>query len=100
MSELEVKRRKFGILSDGTKCGLYIISNGKMKVCVSEYGCIITSILIPNPLGKLVDVLLGYSTLDGFITLTKMMETIPYMVVLIIGKRLFGNLEDALLSMV
>ncbi len=65
---LKIEKRRFGLLSDGTKVHLYTISNGKMSVSVSDYGCIITSIIIPDKNRKRnIDVTLGFSTLEGWI---------------------------------
>ena len=63
----KLKKSRYGLLSDGTKIHLFTISNGKMSVSVTNYGAILTSILLPAKGGGDVDVLLGFSTLDGFI---------------------------------
>lgn len=68
MSTLEFKKSYFGTLYDGTEVHLFTVSNGKMSFSVTDYGCTITSILVPSKSGKLVDVVLGYSTLDGYTT--------------------------------
>ena len=62
-----VTKQRFGTLCDGTKVRLYTIRNEKMAVCVTDYGCTITSILLPGKNGTMDDILLGYSTLDGYI---------------------------------
>lgn len=67
MRYLTVKKSRYGLLSDGTKIHLFTISNGKMSVSVTDYGCILTSILLPAKGGGDVDVLLGFSTLEGFV---------------------------------
>ena len=65
---LKIVQNRFGLLSDGTKVHLYTLSNGKMSVSVCDYGCIITSIVIPDKKHKrLLDVSLGSSTLDGWV---------------------------------
>ena len=63
----KLKKSRYGLFSDGTKIHLFTISNGKMSVSVTNYGAILTSILLPAKGGGDVDVLLGFSTLDGFI---------------------------------
>lgn len=65
---MSVSKKTFGVLGDGAEVSLYTISNGKMTVNVTDYGCTVTSILLPNKNGTCDDVLLGYSTLDGYIT--------------------------------
>lgn len=62
-----VKKCRFGVLSDGTKVKLYTIDNGAMSFSVTDYGCIVTSIKVPDKNGVLEDVALGYSTLEGYI---------------------------------
>lgn len=62
-----ITKERFGTLCDGSKVSLYKISNKNMSVCVTDYGCTLTSILLPNGKGGADDVLLGYSTLDGYI---------------------------------
>lgn len=65
---LKIVKNRFGLLSDGTKVHLYTLSNGKMSVSVCDYGCIITSIVIPDKKHKrLLDVALGPSTLGGWV---------------------------------
>lgn len=67
MSAVSVKKNKFGLLSDGTKVHLFTVSNGKMSFSCSDYGCTVTSIILPAKGGSQVDVLLGYSSLEGFL---------------------------------
>jgi len=64
---MKLKKAKFGLLSDCQKVHLYSISNGKMSFSVTDYGCALTSILLPQANGQPVDILLGFSTLDGYI---------------------------------
>ncbi len=64
---MSITKQEFGVLSDGTEVSLYKIQNEKMVVCVSDFGCTITSILLPKKNGGFDDVLLGYSTLDGYL---------------------------------
>lgn len=70
MAHFTCKKERFGLLSDGHKVHLYTISNGKMTVSVTDYGCTLTSIRLPAKRGTSVDVLLGYSSLDGYINST------------------------------
>ncbi len=62
-----ISTTEFGTLSDGQKILLFTIYNGQMKFTVSNYGCCITSILLPAKHGGFDDVVLGYSTLAGYI---------------------------------
>ena len=62
---MKIKKRTFGVLSNGEKASLFTIYNGEMSFSVTNYGCCITSVLLgrQNP----VDAVLGYSTLEGYI---------------------------------
>ena len=64
---MKVKKQKFGVLCDGTKVHLYTVSNNRMSFSCTDYGCTLTSIVLTGKTGKTTDVLLGYSTLDGYI---------------------------------
>lgn len=64
---MKVTKTHYGTLSDGSKANLFVIENKQMKVCVTDFGCTLTGILLPNKQGSFDDVLLGYSTLDGFV---------------------------------
>ncbi len=67
MAGMKITKNRFGLLSDGTKVHLYTVSNGKMSVSMTDYGCTLTSILLPARKGRMVDVVLGFSTLDGVV---------------------------------
>ncbi|QLC59441.1 aldose epimerase family protein [Treponema phagedenis] len=64
---MKVKKRTFGVLASGQKVSIYTISNDEMSFSAIDYGCCITSILLPSKSGGFDDVTLGYSTLDGYI---------------------------------
>lgn len=63
---MKVKKQKFGVFSDGTQVHLFTVSNGSMSFSVTDFGATITSIVLKN-FGRETDVVLGYSTLDGYI---------------------------------
>lgn len=64
---MKVTKQKFGVLSDGTKVNLYTVKNGNMSFSCTDYGCTLTSIVLKNKDGSKTDVLLGYSTFEGFL---------------------------------
>ncbi len=69
---MKIKKQRFATLSTGEKVSLYTISNDQMSFSVTNYGCIITSIIVPSSTdserkGKKDDIVLGYSTFDGYI---------------------------------
>jgi len=58
---MKIKKRKFGLLSDGTKISLYTVSNKCMSFSVTNYGCTVTSIMVPDRNGNLDDIALGFA---------------------------------------
>jgi len=63
---VKIRKRSFGTLYNGKKVSIFTVSNGTMSFSVTDYGCTITSIEVPGKDGKVDDVVLGYSTLDGY----------------------------------
>ncbi|KAG6424319.1 hypothetical protein SASPL_114734 [Salvia splendens] len=45
---------------------LFELNNGTMRVIVSNYGCTITSVFVPDKHGKLADVVLGFDTIEPY----------------------------------
>lgn len=53
---------------DNKDVNLYILENNfGSKIDICNYGGIVISMLFPDKYGKLIDVILGYSTLEGYI---------------------------------
>ncbi|MDR3283850.1 MAG: galactose mutarotase [Treponema sp.] len=63
---ITLKKRDFGVLADGSKACLYTLKNAGMSVSMTNFGCILTSLLLPSKTGKTEDILLGFSTLEGY----------------------------------
>lgn len=64
----QIKKQKFGTLSDGNEILLFTLDNGTMRFSVTNYGACITAILLPAKNGTgFDDVALGYSTLASYI---------------------------------
>lgn len=63
---MEIKKEIFGVLSNGNAASIYTVSNENMSFSVTDYGCILTSILLPDGKGGKVDAVLGYSTLSDY----------------------------------
>ena len=65
----KTRREPFGRLPDGEESALCTLcaENG-LCVSITNYGGTITSILAPDREGALGDVVLGYDTLDGYLT--------------------------------
>ena len=65
--DMSIKKETFGRLPDGREACLYTLTN-KSGACVAitNYGGILVKICVPDRLVQLDDVILGYSTLDGY----------------------------------
>lgn len=58
----------FDRIIEGKQVGLYILTNSKgMEVAVTNYGCMILSIMVPDKDGKYANVVLGHSSLDDIL---------------------------------
>jgi aldose 1-epimerase len=69
VAKATVTRAPFGALPDGTTIYAFTLTNASgASVTALDYGGIITSIEVPDRGGKLADVVLGYDTLDGYLS--------------------------------
>ncbi|MCP4898628.1 MAG: galactose mutarotase [bacterium] len=63
-----IDRRTSGTLPDGRNVNVFVLSNGHgMQVSISTYGGIVTALSVPDAHGKIDDVVLGFSSLDGYL---------------------------------
>lgn len=63
----QIKTSHFGTHQD-QNVNLFTLSNKNgMSVSVTNYGCIVTSINIPDKQGKIADVVLGFDTLEQYL---------------------------------
>jgi aldose 1-epimerase len=61
--------KAFGVTQDGTPVTIYTLRNKNgMEARIMTYGGIIQSLKVPDKNGKFGDVVLGYDTLDGYLT--------------------------------
>jgi aldose 1-epimerase len=64
-----MKKQPFGKLSDGREADLYTLTNKKgMEVAITNFGGIVVRLKVPDRTGKIDDVVLGYDSLDGYLT--------------------------------
>lgn len=57
----------FGKTTDGTEVQLYTLTNAHgLKATITNYGGIVTSLLVPDKAGKLGDVVLGFDNVSGY----------------------------------
>lgn len=81
--KMDITSEVFGTLADGQTVSLYTLVNANgMKVKITNYGGIVTSLEVPDKNGKFEDIVLGYDKLDGYL------EDSPYFGALI-GR--YGN---------
>lgn len=67
MSEVKIRREKFGQLNDERTAYLYTLANENgMKVKITNYGGIIVSLYFPDRNGNLEDIVLGYKNLADY----------------------------------
>lgn len=65
----KVKEEIYGSLPDGQMAKIYTLTNDKGLVAkVSDYGAILVSMEVPDKLGKIADITLGYDSLEGWLT--------------------------------
>lgn len=64
--EKMIEQMEWGTLPDGKTASLYTITRGTTTLTASDYGCIITSLLVPDKNGKQGNIVLGYDSLDEY----------------------------------
>lgn len=72
--EMKVIKTDFGSLQDGTPVDLYTLTNENgVEVKITNYGAILTSVLVPDKQGNIEDVVLGFNSLQEYLQ-----EGVPY----------------------
>jgi aldose 1-epimerase len=65
--KVNLSKEQFGATTDGARVELFTLNNDRgMEVKITNYGGIITSIKVPDRIGKVSDVVLGHDTLEGY----------------------------------
>lgn len=63
---MHIEKSNFGSI-DGKEVSLYsLVNNHEMMVKITNYGAIVTSMMVPDKEGKLGDVVLGFDSLSGY----------------------------------
>jgi aldose 1-epimerase len=65
---MSVTRKPFGADGDGHPVDLYILDNGVIELHAITFGCVITSLRVPDRAGTTGDVVLGHETLEPYLT--------------------------------
>jgi len=67
MSGMKIEKQDFGKTKDGVSADLYSLTNANgTEVDITNYGGIITSIIVPDKDGNMGDVALGFDNLDDY----------------------------------
>jgi aldose 1-epimerase len=73
-----LKSAPFGTLADGSKVRIYTFTNTKgSQVKVTNYGAIVTSIMVPDRKGHLAEVVKGYDDLEGYVKGNAYLGSVP-----------------------
>ena len=64
---MKISKKTFGILSTGKKVHLYVLKAGDMALSLSTLGATWTSLKVPSRQKGTDDILLGFSSFDGFV---------------------------------
>lgn len=68
---MNIEKHPFGTTKDDQPVDIYTLTNdNSMSVKITNYGGIITSVVVPDKSGNPGDVVLGYKTLDGYLEKT------------------------------
>ena len=63
---MQIEKRIWGQLN-GENISLFTIKNKEMTIAVTDYGCTVTQILLPDHQGKIDDVVLGFDKLQPYL---------------------------------
>ena len=64
---MKISKKTFGILSNGEKVNLYVLKAGDLTLSLSTLGATWTALELPSRNGGKDDILLGYSSFDGWV---------------------------------
>ncbi|HYP07741.1 MAG TPA: aldose epimerase family protein [Bryobacteraceae bacterium] len=65
----KLDKRSFGKTQSGAAVDLYTLTNANgMEASITTYGAIVTSLRTPDRAGKMADVVLGFDTMQGYLS--------------------------------
>jgi len=67
-AQTQVSKQLFGKTADGTPIDIYTVKSGSLEARITNFGGIVVSLKVPDRKGKSADVVLGYDSLDGYLT--------------------------------
>ncbi len=66
---MSIVTKTFGFLPDGREVLCHTLENRSgMKASILNFGCVLQSLWVPARNGELLDIVLGYDSLDGYLT--------------------------------
>lgn len=84
---MKIEKQNFGKLNDGRDALLFTLSNNEVTIKITNYGAIITQIVMPDKNGNRENIVCGFDKLDNYLS-EKYLGSYPYFGA-IIGR--FGN---------
>jgi aldose 1-epimerase len=66
-AKTKVTTEPFGKMPDGTPVEIFTLSDGAYEARIATYGGIVVSLKAPDRTGKVVDVVLGFDNVDGYV---------------------------------
>jgi aldose 1-epimerase len=63
---MKITQKQFGTLSDGSEVQLFTLEGGDVRFSMTDFGAVWTSLVVPSKKGGRDDILLGYSSLEGY----------------------------------
>jgi aldose 1-epimerase len=68
IKKMKIKKEHFGKTNDGEEVDLFTLTNKNgITLKITNYGGIITSIIVPDKNGKFDDIVLGFNTIDKYL---------------------------------
>ena len=67
-AKTNVNSHEFGKMPDGTPVEIYTLNDGHLEARISTYGGVVVSLKAPDRQGKVADVVLGFDTLDAYVS--------------------------------
>jgi aldose 1-epimerase len=65
---MDIRRQSYGATAEGEEVELFILENSNgLGARLITYGCILTSVRMPDRSGKIEEITLGFDTLEGYL---------------------------------
>lgn len=69
-AKTNVTKQSFGKMPDGTPVDIYTLSEGRVEARITTFGGTVVSLKVPDKSGKSDDIVLGFDTLDEYVTVS------------------------------